>query len=209
MKHVVGDAHWQSPMASVCWWLFPSELSPTGWEVYRILFHFQRHCIASLRTLPIHPSEHTLKMCYDSGTTPKTLCDDPSFFTNIGYFKTPSSFCLGDDDTTISALGQGTIDIIINNKYRIQQHAILTTKTLTTLMSTQDHIRYHDCSVVRSNNNLHISFPTFSFVTTGKSRFEFDISPGKASTLPILWSPAPELLCTSINIEKNTSLSYH
>jgi len=50
MNHVVGDAHWHSPMASVCWWLFPSELSPTGWEVERILFHFQRHCIASLRT---------------------------------------------------------------------------------------------------------------------------------------------------------------
>ena len=145
-------------------------------------------------------------MCYDSSTTPKTLCNDPSYFTNIGYFTTPSSVCLGDDDTAISALGQGTIDIIINNKYIIQQHAILTKKTPTALMSTQDHIRYHDCSVVRSNNNLHISFPTFSFVTTRKSRFEFDISPGKASSLLILWSPAPELLCTSINIAKNISI---
>jgi len=36
-------------MAYVRWWLFPSELSPTGWEVDRLVFHFQRHCIASLR----------------------------------------------------------------------------------------------------------------------------------------------------------------
>ena len=31
------------------WWLFQSELSLMGWEVDRLLFHFQRHCIASLR----------------------------------------------------------------------------------------------------------------------------------------------------------------
>jgi len=36
-------------MAHVRWFLFPSELSPTGWEVDRLVFHFQRHCIASLR----------------------------------------------------------------------------------------------------------------------------------------------------------------
>jgi len=78
-------------------------------------------------------------MCYDTGTTPKTLCDDASMFSELGYFQSPQQVSLGDGHPTITALGQGTIDIIINGKYQIQQHSIITNCAPVALMASSDH----------------------------------------------------------------------
>jgi len=149
----------------------------------QINFYVCRHT----RTRPLSPLS-TL-MCYDTGTTPKNLCNDASMFSELGYFQSPQQVSLGDGHSTITPLGQGTIDIIINDKCRIQQHAIMTNCTPIALMASSDHLKYKDCSIIGKHRLLNIIYPSFSFTITGSDPFEFAIQPGKHSILPILWCP--------------------
>jgi hypothetical protein len=110
-------------------------------------------------------------MCYHSGTTPFSLIDDPEYFSELVMYSKPQHSLLGDEQHTISTVGQGLIDIVINNTYRIRQTAQLTNTTPTALMATRDHIRYKGCDVKSENGNLRVSFPTFSFVTHAINRF--------------------------------------
>ena len=149
------------------------------------------HNSRTRRSTP-HPTQSpptssvSINMCYDSGTTPFSLIDDPAYFSELVMYSNPQHSLLGDEQHTISTIGQGLIDLVINNTYRIRQTAQLTNKTPTALMATRDHIRYKGCSVQSENGNLRVSFPTFSFITQANSRFEFSISPGKDSELPVL-----------------------
>ena len=171
-------------------------------QIYNYPKLYCRNALSSPSTPPPSPTY----MCYDSGTTPKTLCDDASMFSEIGYFASPQQISLGDGCSTITALGQGTIDIVINGLYRIQQHAIMTNCTPVALMASSDHIRYKDCAIIGTNNLLRVIYPTFSFTITGDDRFEFPITPGKTSTLPILWHPEESNLRSAIKIDDTLSV---
>jgi len=109
-------------------------------------------------------------MCYDTGTTPKTLCDDASMFSELDYFQSPQQISLGNGHSTITALGQGTIDIIINGKYQIQQHTIMTNCTPVALMASSDNLKYKDCSIIGKHGLLNIIYPSFFFTITGANR---------------------------------------
>jgi hypothetical protein len=134
-------------------------------------------------------------MCYDTGTFPTSLCDDRDLFTSFTSFTSPKSVSLGDDATQIPALGQGIIDYIIDGKFRIQEEAILTSCTPIALKSAASHIKYDQCSVTASANSMTINYPTFSHTIPASDRFEFAITPGKYSSLPLLWSPTTATLC--------------
>ena len=155
---------------------------------------------------PTSTSSVSINMCYDSGTTPFSLIDDPEYFSELVMYSTPQHSLLGDEQHIISTVGQGLIDIVINNTYRIRQTAQLTNKTPTALMATRDHIRYKGCSVQSENGNLRVSFPTFSFVTQANNRFEFSISPGKDSDLPVLWQPQESELRPALDLEDSIQI---
>ena len=60
--------------------------------------------------------DHTISMCYDSGTFPTTLYNNPAFFSSITYFVAPKSVSLEDNNTLIPAIAEGIMDYIINDK---------------------------------------------------------------------------------------------
>jgi len=109
-----------------------------------------------------------------------------SMFSELGYFQLPQQISLDDGCSTITALGQGSIRIVINGLHRIQQHAITTNCTPVALMASSDHIRYKDCALIVKNNLLRVIYPMFSFTITVDKCFECPITPGKNSTLPLL-----------------------
>jgi len=110
-----------------------------------------------------------------------------SMLLELGYFQSPQQISLDDSCSTITALGQGTIHIVINGLYCIQQHAITTKCTPVALMFSSNHIHYEDCALIGKNNLQRVIYPTFSFTITGNDCFEFPITPGKNSTGPLLW----------------------
>ena len=86
-------------------------------------------------------------MCYDTGTFPSTLCDKPSFFSSVTPFVKPKFIAIGDEKTLVPALGEGTLDYVIDNKYRMQEDAILTSCTPVALKSAANHISHDNCSI--------------------------------------------------------------
>ena len=139
-----------------------------------------------------------IRMCYDTGTTPKSLCSKKDFFRELVLFDKPKFVTLADPDSVSKVVGQGLLDIIINNKYRMWMHAYLTT-TSDALLSSADHLSYNNCSITGHNGIIKISYPTFQFDVLGSENFEFNILPGKSSNKPVLWKPAPENQITEIS----------
>ena len=83
-----------------------------------------------------------LQMCYDTGTFPSSLCNEPELFTSYTPFTSPKSVSLGDEKTQVQAKGYGIIDYIIDDKFRVEEEAILTSCTPTALKSAASHIEY-------------------------------------------------------------------
>lgn len=137
------------------------------------------------------PVESLLTMCYDSGTLPYSLTNRKELFSSIVYFTKPQYVALADEDTLVRALGRGLLDIVTSS-HRFQMTGLLTETTPVTLISAAGHLRYVNCKIVLGEQNqLHVHFPTFSFTTHGSKGFEFPISPGKTSHLPIEWTLQP------------------
>ena len=178
-----------------------SYCSSTGSNNSEVIIRNRRSTSPSQPTPPPAMLPTSISMCYDSGTTPFSLCDNPSYFSELVLYPQPREILLGDEDHTMVTLGQGLLDIIINNEYRIKQSAIFTSSTPTALMATRDHIRYQGCDVKSENGNLRVIFPSFSFLANGSDRFEFQITPGKNSNLPILWQPVESDLRSTIVLE--------
>ena len=129
-----------------------------------------------------------IKMCYDTGTSPKSLCYKKEFFRELILFDKPKFVTLADSETTAEVLGQGTLDLIINQKYRIYIFAYFTANS-DALLSAVDHLSYQGCQINGINGKIRVTFPTFFFDVSGTSNFEFSISPGKSSNKPVLWQP--------------------
>ena len=133
------------------------------------------------------PSSATpTRMCYDTGTSPKSLCSNREYFRDLILFPHPKLVELADPDTTAPVIGQGTLDIIINNTHRIWIFTYLTAAT-DTLLSAVDHLSYQDCSITGAFGKIQISFPIFTFEVSGSENFEFNILPGKSSNKPVVW----------------------
>ena len=130
---------------------------------------------------------HT-NMCYDTGTTPKSLCSKREFFRDLILFDKPTYVSLADPNTSTRALGQGTLDIIINNQFRIWMHAYLTS-SCDSLMSAVDHLSYKGNEIHGLNGKIDIIFPSCQFTVRASNNFEFNIHPGKTSTASVLWKP--------------------
>ena len=86
-------------------------------------------------------SSQVISMCYDSGTFPTTLCDNPEFFSSLSYFTCPKAVSLGDNNKLIPAIAEGVMDSVIDGQFRMQEHAILTESTPVALKSTANHIK--------------------------------------------------------------------
>ena len=145
------------------------------------------------------------KMLYDTGTYPKSLCRHKEYFSELMLYKTPKHVQLGDPSITSEALGQGIIDIIINHQYRAKFFCYYT-PTTDSCMAANDHLSYAGNTLFGKNGTLHIAFPTFSFETLGRDHFEFDISPGKDSNLPILWEPNNHNVIRDFTFNNNVSI---
>jgi hypothetical protein len=155
---------------------------------------------SSKKTIPsptVAPTSPTavVNMCYDTGTFPSTLCDQPSFFSSISAYDSPKFISLGDEKSLIPALGHGTLDYVIDEKYRMQEEAILTSCTPVALKSAASHIKHDNCSITGEKNTITITYPTFSHTVQASEHFEFPITPGANSSLPVLWSPSTAALC--------------
>ena len=135
------------------------------------------------------PSAIPIKMCYDTGTVPKSLCSKKEFFRDLILFDKPKLVTLADSAITSQVLaGQGTLDIIINNKYRIWIFAYFTAAS-DALLSAVDHLSYSKCRISGENGKIAIHCPTFQFDVSGSDNLEFKILPGKSSNKPVLWQP--------------------
>jgi len=110
-------------------------------------------------------------MCYDTGTFPSTLCDKPFFFSSITLFDSPKIITLSDEKTPVLALGEGTLDYIIDNKYRLQEDANLTSCTPVALKPAASHISHDECTINSKNNEIIITYPTFSHTVTAANKF--------------------------------------
>ena len=138
-------------------------------------------------------------MCYDTGTSPKSLCSNPAYFRELLRYSTPKYVQLADPDHLAKVVGQGIMDIIINERYRIWIFAYLTEKT-DTLLSALDHLSYYNCTIKGERGIIHVHYPTFSFPVSGVENFEFDILPGTFSNKEVLWQPREQDLITDITI---------
>ena len=111
-------------------------------------------------------------MCYDTGTTPKSLCSKKEYFRELVLYDTPKFVTLADQDSFAQVLGQGMLDIIVNNKYRFWIFAYFTAKS-DTLLSAVDHLSYTGCAIHGTHGTIKVTFPTFSFDILGSQNFEF------------------------------------
>ena len=139
-------------------------------------------------------------MCYDTGTSPRSLCSHKEYFSDLIMFDTPRLVSLADPDLTSEVLGQGTLDIIINDQYRINLFAFYA-RSSDLLMSAVDHLSYKENEINGKNGKIHISYPTFTFSVSAANNFEFHVTPGKDSNKPILWSPTEEARINEIKLE--------
>ena len=71
----------------------------------------------------------------------------------------------------------------------MQEDVILTLCTPVALKSAASHINHDQCYINGKNNVITITYPTFSHTITTDNQFEFPITLGTNSSLPILWSP--------------------
>ena len=144
----------------------------------------------STRKKQVPSSTAPASMCYDTGTTPKSLCCKKEYFRELVLFDTPKFVTLAEQDSLATVLGQGMLDVIINNKYRMWIFAYFTAKS-DTLLSAVDHLSYEGCTINGAHGKISVTFPTFKFDVLGSQNFEFNILPGKSSNKPVLWKPSP------------------
>lgn len=131
-----------------------------------------------------------IKMCYDSGTTPKSLCSKKELFRDLVLFDKPKFFTLADPDSTSQVLGQDTLDIIINNKYRIWIFTYFTAAS-DALLFAVNHLSYKNCKISGENGKIKIHYSTFNFDVLRSEHFEYNILPGKRSkNKPVLCQPS-------------------
>ena len=99
-------------------------------------------------------------------------------------FDSPKFIALGDDNTLVPALGKGTLDYVIDDeKYQMQEDAILTSCTPIALKSAASHIKHDQCSINSGKNNaITITYPTFCHAITTENQVEFPITPGTNSS---------------------------
>jgi len=138
--------------------LYPYLSSPNVYLSVPTLASQYQLISSNRKTLPsdiTNPSSNTINMCYDTGTFPSMLCDQLSLFSTITPFKLPKFISLGDDTMLIPALGEGILDYVINDKYRIQEEAILKSCTPVALKSVPSH------TISRKENAITITYPTF------------------------------------------------
>ena len=90
----------------------PCSIPPPHTQVIR-----QAHSYKDALTNTSQPPPSTTKLCYDTGTVPDTIASNKALFTSYNPYECPSHIILGDDDTSIPALGLGIIDIVVNNQY--------------------------------------------------------------------------------------------
>ena len=143
------------------------------------------------RTKQVPSSTTPIRMCYDTGTSPKSICSKREYFRELVLFESPKFIALAEQDSLAEVIGQGMLDIIINNSYRMWIFAYLTAKS-DTLLSAVDHLSYSSCTIAGAHGKIKISYPTFNYEVSGSENFEFNILPGKSSNKPVLWKPNPE-----------------
>ena len=144
----------------------------------------------------IHTPE---QMCYDTGTMPKSLCSDKQYFRELMVYDKPKRVALADPDITAKVLGQGILDIIVNDQHRLWLFAYLTEKS-DLLMSAVDHLSYKNCEIHGKNGVIQDMFPTFSFNVKASENFECSVTPGKDSGKPVLWQPSEHGKITDITV---------
>ena len=159
----------------------------------------------SRKTLPtsVQRNKEIYKMCYDTGTSPKSLCSHQHFFRDLLMFDHPKHVSLADSDKTARVLGQGTIDFVINVTHLIWLFAFYS-PDCDNLMSSADHLNYSKNSILGNDGKIIVSFPTFQFVIKASNNFEFAISAGKQSNLPVLWTPQEQNMIQQIQNDDNT-----
>ena len=145
----------------------------------------------------------TIQMCYDTGTTPKSLCPHRELFRDFISFQTPKYVSLADSGATAYVTGQEIIDIIINNTYCIGIFAYMA-PTCDPLLSSANHLSYVNNKIVGEKGNITISYPTFHFQISALNNFEFSISSGIKSGKPVLWKPNENDLVQRINGNNNS-----
>ena len=143
------------------------------------------------RTKQVPSSTTPIRMCYDTGTSPKSICSKREYFRELVLFESPKFIALAEQDSLAEVIGQGMLDIIINNSYRMWIFAYLTAKS-DALLSTVDHLSYSGCTIAGANGNIKISYPTFNYDVSGSENIKFNILPEKSSNKPVLWKPNPE-----------------
>ena len=87
-----------------------------------------------------------VRMCYDTSTSPKSFCSDRKYFRELLIYDTPKLVSLADPDLTTKVLGQGIMDIIINDQYPLWIFAYLTENS-DLLMSAVNHLSYKGCKI--------------------------------------------------------------
>ena len=103
----------------------------------------------AIKSTQPHPKQPSTKlhlpapvcMCYDTGTTLKSLCSKQDFLEELLIYDKPTQAALADPDVTSKVLGQGVLDIIINDQFHIWMFANYT-KNSDLLMSAVDHLSY-------------------------------------------------------------------
>ena len=138
-------------------------------------------------------------MCYNTGTTPKSLCSDKSYFRELLIYNTPKLVSLADPDLTAKVLGQGMLDIIINDQHLLWLFAYLREHS-DLLMLAVDHLSYKGCEIKGKNGNIQVVFPTFQFTVCASENFECSVTPGSKLGKPVLWKPQESSKITSISL---------
>ena len=108
----------------------------------------------------------------------KSLCSNKALFGELVLYDKPKYITLAHPDTTSTVLGQGTLDIIINNKHRIQIF-VYYTKNSDLLMLAVDHLSYNQCKIIGKDGIIQVKFPTFHFNVRAIDNFECFVTPGK------------------------------
>ena len=103
-------------------------------------------------------------------------------------------------------LAQGLIDVVVQQKFRIILFGYLTEKTPMLLFSAGEFIKYVGNTFTGANNTITIHFPTFNFRLSSNDHFEFDISPGSSTDLPISWSFETATLASHIQLSDHIQI---
>ena len=114
----------------------------------------------TVRPVQLFSPQTIEKMVLDSSATDNMSGNKSYFVTLILFPDKTRVVLLGDGSTKIPVHVIGTIDIIINEKYRIKLHNVLYVPDLAdTLFSVKSHMKYLHCSFLAANNNITLNFP--------------------------------------------------